>query len=59
MSVLLGGGGEHLGVAFYRPEQRLHVDDEPFSPIRCAIRCAAACADRGLDTVDCHVRLKR
>jgi len=26
--VLLGGGGEHLGVAFYRPEKRLRVDDE-------------------------------
>ena len=50
LSVLLGGGGEHLGVAFYRPEEGGLAGEHSNSPSMVALQRALACERRLLVT---------
>ena len=50
LSVLLGGGGEHLGVAFYRPEEGGLAGEHSNSPSMAALQRASACERRLLTT---------
>ena len=54
--MLLGGGGEHLGVTFYRPEEGGLAGEHSNSPSMAALqRASPACDDGGAEAMELRV----